>query len=132
MIDTDFKTQLVDVCKQTIPDMKLLYLFGSYASNQAHKSSDIDIAILPIKKLSTVTRWEMQQTLAEKLQREVDLIDFLSASTVMQKEIISKGICLYDDNQFKDVFEMQVMSMYQHLNEERSELLTAFKGVDHG
>ena len=75
--------------------MKLLYLFGSYASNQAHKESDIDIAILPFKKLSTVKRWEMQQVLAEKLQREVDLIDFLSASTVMQKEIVSKGICLF-------------------------------------
>ena len=72
----DFKAQLIYVCKQTIPSMKLLYLFGSYASNQADKESDIDIAILPIKKIPTVKRWEMQQALAEKLQREVDLIDF--------------------------------------------------------
>jgi hypothetical protein len=85
--------------------------------------------ILPTKKLLPLTRWEFQQALAEKLQREVDLIDLLSASTVLQKEVIANGICLFDKHQYKDLFEMQVMSMYQHLNEERASLLAEFKGV---
>jgi hypothetical protein len=46
----------------------------------------------------------------------------------MQNQIVNKGICLFDENNFKGTFEVQVMSMYQHLNEERSSLLTAFKG----
>ena len=46
----------------------------------------------------------------------------------MQNQIINKGTCLYDAKDYKGKFEMQVMSMYQHLNEERSSLLTAFKG----
>lgn len=124
----DFQSHLITVCKQYIPDIKLLYLFGSHASNQAHDSSDIDLAVLLNKKISTVTRWEIQQKLALAFNVDVDLIDLLSASTVMQNQIVNKGICLYDVSDYKDAFEMQVISMYQHLNEERSSLLTAFKG----
>ncbi|PKI17468.1 type VII toxin-antitoxin system MntA family adenylyltransferase antitoxin [Colwellia sp. 12G3] len=124
----DFHSQLINICRQHFPDIKLLYLFGSHASNQAHANSDIDLAVLLTKKISTVTRWNIQQKLALELNIDVDLIDLLSASTVMQNQIINKGICLYDMADYKNTFEMQVMSMYQHLNDERSSLLTAFKG----
>lgn len=124
----DFQSHLISVCKQHLPDVKLLYLFGSHASDQAHSNSDIDLAVLLTKKIATVTRWEIQQKLALEFNVDVDLIDLLSASTVMQNQIVNKGICLYDANDHKNTFEIQVMSMYQHLNEERSSLLTAFKG----
>jgi len=124
----DFHSHLISVCRQHIPDIKLLYLFGSHASNQAREHSDIDLAILLPKKISTVARWELQHKLALEFNVDVDLIDLLSASTVMQNQIINNGICLYDESHYKNTFEMQVMSMYQHLNEERSSLLTAFKG----
>jgi len=103
-----------------------VYLFGSYASDQTHAASDIDLAILPEKKLLPVTRWEIQQLMAENLDLDVDLVDLLSASTVMQKEIISKGVCLYNSNNELESFEVQVMSMYQRLNEERADLLAEF------
>lgn len=103
-----------------------MYLFGSYANDQTHAASDIDLAILPANKLSPVTRWEIQQLMAEQLNGDVDLVDLLSASTVMQKEIISKGTCLYSIDNELESFEMQVMSMYQHLNDERADLLTEF------
>ncbi len=124
----NFQSHLVRVCKQYIPDIKLLYLFGSHATNQATDRSDIDLAILLPTKLSAIERWEIQQKLALEFNVDVDLIDLLSASTVMQNQIVNKGICLFDENNFKGTFEVQVMSMYQHLNEERSSLLTAFKG----
>jgi predicted nucleotidyltransferase len=124
----DFHTHILDVCKQHIPNMKLLYLFGSHAANQANSKSDIDLAVLLSEKISTVTRWEFQQALALELNIDVDLINLLSASTVMQNQIINSGICLFDASSHKGAFEMQVMSMYQHLNEERSSVLTAFKG----
>lgn len=124
----NFQSHLITVCRQYIPEIKLLYLFGSYASNQAQANSDIDLAVLLTKKISTVTRWEIQQKLALELNIDVDLIDLLSASTVMQNQIVNKGVCLYDTGDYKIAFEMQVMSMYQHLNEERSSLLTEFKG----
>lgn len=128
----DFHSHLIAVIKQYIPEIRLLYLFGSYASGQINKNSDIDLAVLLPEKISTVDRWEIQQKLALEFNVDIDLIDLLSASTVMQNEIISKGICLYDAEDYQGLFEMQVMSMYQHLNEERALLLTAFKGDYYG
>lgn len=124
----DFHAHLINVCKQYIPDIKLLYLFGSHACNQVGANSDIDLAVLLTKKMSTVTRWELQQKLSLEFNVDVDLIDLLSASTVMQNQIVISGVCLYDANNHKGAFEVQVMSMYQHLNEERSSVLIAFKG----
>lgn len=119
---------LVNLVKEYFPSVKLVYLFGSYASNQTHAASDIDLAILSDKKLLPVARWEIQQLMAEKLGVDVDLVDLLTASTVMQKEIISNGVCLHNSNNELELFEVQVMSMYQHLNEERADLLAEFMG----
>ena len=57
----DFQSNLITVCRQHIPNIKLLYLFGSHASNQTHIKSDIDLAVMFSKKTSTVARWEIQQ-----------------------------------------------------------------------
>ena len=128
----NFNTHLITVIKHHIPTVKLLYLFGSHATGDVHKNSDIDLAVLLPKAISTVTRWEIQQKLALEFNVDVDLVDLLSASTVMQNQIIHKGSCLFDASDYQGAFEMQVMSMYQHLNDERSSLLTAFKGEKHG
>ena len=57
------------------------------------------------------------------LKNDVDLVDLLSASTVMQNQVIHHGICIYDAANYSALFEMQVMSMYQHLNDERADIL---------
>jgi len=124
-----FKNELVTLCTLHIPNVKLIYLFGSQASNQTFKNSDIDLAVLTANKIPLVERWELQQKLAEELNKDVDLVDLLSASTVLKNEIIIKGLCLFDPQNYKLKFEMQVMSMYQHLNDERSEIMNKFKRV---
>jgi predicted nucleotidyltransferase len=123
-----FQSHIINVCKQFIPDIKLLYLFGSHASNQANTDSDIDLAVLLPSKISPVARWELQHRLSLEFNVDVDLVDLLSASTVMQNQIINSGVCLFDESNYQPAFEMQVMSMYQHLNEERASVLKAFKG----
>jgi predicted nucleotidyltransferase len=123
-----FQSHIINICKQFIPDIKLLYLFGSHASNQANTDSDIDLAVLLPSKISPVARWELQQRLSLEFNVDVDLVDLLSASTVMQNQIINSGVCLFDVGNYKPTFEMQIMSMYQHLNEERASVLKAFKG----
>jgi predicted nucleotidyltransferase len=104
-------------------NIKLIYLFGSHAHGQANSESDIDIAIFGKKKFDPVVRWQMQNELANVLKNDVDLIDLLSASTVMQNQVIHHGMCIYDTANYAGLFEMQVMSMYQHLNEERAGIL---------
>jgi predicted nucleotidyltransferase len=104
-------------------NIKLIYLFGSYAQVQANSESDIDIAILGKVKLDSVERWQLQSELAIALENNVDLVDLLSASTVMQNQVIHHGICIYDAANYAALFEIQVMSMYQHLNDERANIL---------
>ncbi|WP_085298085.1 type VII toxin-antitoxin system MntA family adenylyltransferase antitoxin [Cognaticolwellia mytili] len=109
-----------------IPKVKLIYLFGSHASGTASVGSDLDIAILLDCKLNTVDRWNYASELADNLNQSVDFVDLLSASTVMQNEIIHNGICIYDPQKTADKFSMHIMSMYQHLNEERKDILLQF------
>lgn len=121
------KTNLIEVLpsllKSKLDGIKAIYLFGSYASGLATKKSDIDIAILMDKKIAPVQRWQIESELADELSRDVDLVDLLNASTVMQNQIIQQGICIYDDENKACFFEIQVMSMYQHLNAERADIL---------
>ncbi len=112
---------------QKLPDVKLIYLFGSYATESNTQKSDIDVAVLLTKKLDSIERWQIQNDLADELGREVDLVDLLNASTVMQNQVIHQGVCIYDEANYSPKFEMQVMSMYQHLNEERSDILERYK-----
>lgn len=107
-------------------DVKAIYLFGSYATGTATNASDIDIAVLCNEKIPLLTRWQLQSELAEDFACEVDLVDLLSASTVMQNQIINHGLCLYETSNSSALFEMQVMSMYQHLNDERADILKQF------
>jgi hypothetical protein len=74
-------------------------------------------------KLDSVERWQLQSELAIALENNVDLVDLLSASTVMQNQVIHHGICIYDAANYAALFEIQVMSMYQHLNDERANIL---------
>ena len=119
--------QLIDTLRSLLlaqcENIKLMYLFGSHAQGQANSESDIDIAILGEKKFDPVVRWQLQSELAIALKNDVDLVDLLSASTVMQNQVIHHGICIYDAANYAALFEMQVMSMYQHLNDERAEIL---------
>jgi predicted nucleotidyltransferase len=120
------QVKLCGLILKKIPDTKLIYLFGSHASNTAAERSDIDIAVLTNSKLASVSRWHIAADLATEMDIQIDLVDLLSASTVMQNEIIQSGLCIFDPNKIADQFAMQIMSMYQHLNEERKEILEQF------
>jgi uncharacterized protein len=101
-----------------------IYLYGSQASGDATSNSDWDIALLPTSKMNAVTLWKVGQELARFLDRDVDLVDLLQTSTVMQYEIIRNGKRLFaQDESACNAFESQVWSMYLRFNEERSEIL---------
>lgn len=102
----------------------VIYLFGSQATNRAHRNSDYDIAYLSDKNLSHYERFMLAQELAAILNRDVDLIDLKQASTVFQTQIVEKGKALYGNNSTdKALFEMRTLKKYAILNEERRVIL---------
>jgi predicted nucleotidyltransferase len=125
-------SNLVERVRQLLPEVKFIYLFGSHSAEQGTAVSDIDIAVFTGKKLDPLKRWQIEAKLAAQLNRDVDLVDLLSASTVMQFQVISTGKCLYDDQDSANKFAMQVTSMYQHLNVERAEIIKQFMESNNG
>ncbi|MCG9730978.1 nucleotidyltransferase domain-containing protein [Shewanella sp. Isolate13] len=117
------KTFLIDSILAKVPDVKLIYLFGSFASGEQHPKSDLDVAILPAKALDNLSRWQLAQTLACELNIDVDLIDLNTASTVLCQQVITQGVLLWGSQNDDNYFTVKTMSMYQHLQVERSMIL---------
>lgn len=118
--------KISSLLSKEIPDLKAVYLFGSFAKKNTRQDSDIDIAVLPAKPIKKADIFLLSQQLSTMLHRDVDLIDLLSASTVFRFQIISTGKRIYcsDANQCA-FFEMLAFSMYFRFNEERKALLEA-------
>jgi predicted nucleotidyltransferase len=105
---------------ESIPGLNAVYLFGSFASGDENKDSDIDIGILAAADLDRLTLFETAQQLSAKLNRDVDLLDIKKVSLVMQFQIISKGKIIYAKHPVELLdYETLITSMYQRFNEER-------------
>ncbi|ABO50932.1 DNA polymerase, beta domain protein region [Desulforamulus reducens MI-1] len=98
----------------------LIILFGSGAKGNLRKNSDIDIAFLSDHHFSDYEIFMCSQGLADKLGREVDLVDLKKASTVFQTQVISTGKIIYSKDETKRMqFYMLTFKKYARLNEER-------------
>jgi predicted nucleotidyltransferase len=128
MISKATEIQIIDFLENKFPELSGIYIYGSYAINQENQESDIDIAFLTEEKITTVEKWKIQEELAAKLDKDVDLVDLKNASVVLRKEIIEKGKLIYSTNQYKvESFEMTTLSMYIDLNETRKNILNDYR-----
>lgn len=107
-----------------LPELIALYRFGSSVEGSLRPDSDLDYAVLARNRLDPVQRFEIQEDLAARLRRPVDLVDLRSASTVMRAQVISRGVALVvRDPVAAERFEVTVYASYARLNEERREIL---------
>lgn len=116
---------VVQILKKEISGLKAVYLFGSRSEGVERADSDTDVAYLSEgTALSAVERFFLAQKLASVLNTDVDLIDLRKASTVLRFEVVGKGMRIFcAEEDACDLFEMTVFSMYQHLQEERKEII---------
>jgi len=130
-IDT---SQSVDLLRDALSTLQAIYLFGSQASGAANAESDVDLAILLPRPLSAAQRWALAGELAERLNREVDLVDLRQASTVFQQQVLSEGRRLWACGSEADEFELMVQSEYWDLAIQRRGLIDDIKqrGSVHG
>jgi predicted nucleotidyltransferase len=107
-----------------LPDVVALYCFGSFARGDDNADSDVDLAVLPRRPLPATLRFAVQEELARRLGRDVDLIDLRAASTVLRVQVLAADVLLYDGDQAaREVFEAETLSDYARLNEERRGIL---------
>ena len=117
---------IVQTLRNAVDNVELIYLFGSQINGYAKASSDWDIAFKARSKLPPLQRWRIQEDLANALQREVDLIDLLDASPVMQLQVIETGQLLFGETKHADQFGMQVYSSYSDWQSRREEMVQSF------
>ena len=106
--------------------LEVVIVFGSYADGSASESSDLDIAILTNRPIDPVSRWDLQNELAQLVGMDVDLVDLRTASTVLKMQIADKGRLIWGGEDSFEKFAVNTMTMYQHLQQERKEILHAF------
>lgn len=115
---------IVDTIRAAMPGVQAVYRFGSTVSGAVHAASDIDIGVLAAGPLEPMARFALQETLAIRLHRSVDLVDLRAASTVMQSQVVTSGVVIHEgDGLERSAFEDLVFSQYARLNEERRGIL---------
>lgn len=116
---------LINTIRAIKPDVQLIYFFGSRSNGQEHSQSDWDLAVMCSHKLTPLERFECANKMANTLNAEVDWVDLLEASTVLQMQIIQQGRVLLN-NGAQDTFENQVFAMYAELQESRAAIMKDF------
>ena len=69
-------------------NIDLIYIFGSYLTENYNSESDIDIAVLASEKIEKELFFQMKLELMKNTGREIDLIDLWESGNSLNKEII--------------------------------------------
>lgn len=115
-----------NVIRKEIPETIAIYLFGSRADGTFNPGSDFNLGILlpHDKPINDLALFNLQQDLSASLNHDVDLIYLNNATLVMQFQITSNGVLLFEKDRAQVLkFETLVFSMYQRFNEERKAIL---------
>jgi uncharacterized protein len=115
-----------------VPDVQAIYLFGSHGTDDERADSDVDLALLlphvQAKKAGPLALTPCCRDLEDALRKDIDLVNLRHVSTVFQHQIIFNSRLIHVGDRYAvDEFEMLTMSYYQKLNDERKEILEAFR-----
>ena len=101
-------------------DLIAVYLYGSILTSQFNDQSDIDISVISEKEVDPLALYEISAGLSVLLKRDIHLIDFVKANEVLKIEILKNKTILFDKDEEKRLYhEMNALTAYQKLNEER-------------
>ena len=124
LMETISNEVIVTHILQVVPDVLAIYRFGSAGTLFERSDSDIDLAVLVSNPLDNLARWELAQSLAISLNKDVDLVNLQRASTVLRHQIVSHGQRIYCADRFTaEEFESRALSDYVRLNESRRQIL---------
>ena len=86
-------SQLIELCRQN--DVSMVGIFGSMASGEAKKNSDIDLIVRFSKRKSLLALVRIERELTESLGYKVDLLTESSISPYMRDRVLSEMQVLY-------------------------------------
>jgi len=78
------------------PEVAAVYLFGSEARGCPRRGSDLDLSVTVRGPLEGMARIEMETQLSNLLHRDVDLVVFGRAPSLLQHQILKYGRLIYE------------------------------------
>lgn len=124
-LKSEDKQLIIDTLQENIPELQALYLFGSQMDGTATSTSDVDIAYLSHKVLSSLDRWGLSQKLASLLSTDIDLIELSQTNTIFRYQILSTSERIYGGGYDVESFETLAYSFYLRFQEERKPIVDA-------
>ncbi len=114
---------ILETLHKALPGLIAVYAFGSRIEGTAHPESDLDLAVLVAGYAEPLSLWEISGQLSDITACPVDLLDFRAASTVMQYQILSKGMRWYAKDSTAALYEAAIFSDKTELDQARSGLI---------
>lgn len=109
-----------------LPDVVAVYVFGSAATGHYAPGSDLDVAVLGSRPLPSRDVYDLARALEVELGTDVDLVDLMTASTVLKYEVITQGRRVHCvDPSTVIVYEARCLSEYGRYRDGIAPLLDA-------
>lgn len=128
------RENIIRILPERICGLLAIYAFGSRIQGTARPHSDLDLAVLVAGYADPLVLWALAGELADVAGCAVDLLDLRAASTVMQYQIITKGLRWWACDAQAALFEAAVLSEKTALDTARAGVLAdiQFKGTIYG
>lgn len=116
------KEQVLDIHKEVLArvaeqyGLRFVVLHGSFARNAADETSDIDVAILPRKRLDSEQFFKLRSDLSEAFNldgRDFDFKTLEMADPLFRYEVVSSGVLLFGDPTDFEEFKAAAFHMYE-------------------
>jgi len=92
-----------------------VYIFGSSATNRNRRRSDLDLAIVAKKTIPLRELLILETNISNQLQRDVDLVVFGQAKTLLQHQIMKYGRLIFE-NDPKERIRQEVRARAEYLD----------------
>lgn len=92
-----------------------VYVFGSVATGRNRQRSDVDLAIMVQGALSPAERVAMETELSNLVHRDVDLVVFHQASSLLQHQVLKHGCLIYEADRAERV-RQEVLARRDYLD----------------
>jgi predicted nucleotidyltransferase len=106
-------TRAKDAILAALPDVVAIYVFGSAATGDFAEDSDLDLAVLGPRPYDGRRLYDVARSLEAALDVDVDLVDLITAPTLLKFEVIARGRSIHCAN--RDVaLEFEGRSLAEH------------------
>lgn len=103
---------LIIKLKTLVPNLRLVMLFGSFATDFQRDDSDIDLAFAALRPLDSRALFDLKMALQVGCPRSVDLVDLANeqVSLILKHEIIKTGRAIFEaDDTVLSEFEARIL-----------------------